>query len=66
MVLKNPPANAGDLKDVAQSLGQENPLEEGMATRSSILAWRIWQRSLEGCSPWSHKKSDMTETTQHT
>ena len=41
MVLKNPPANAGDLKDVAQSLGQENPLEEGMATRSSILAWRI-------------------------
>ena len=24
-----------------QSLGQEDPLEEGMATRSSILAWRI-------------------------
>ena len=24
-----------------QSLGQENPLEKGMATRSSILAWRI-------------------------
>ena len=25
----------------AQSLGQEDPLKEGMATRSSILAWRI-------------------------
>ena len=24
-----------------QSLGQEDPLEEGMATQSSILAWRI-------------------------
>jgi len=24
-----------------QSLGQEDPLEEGMATFSSILAWRI-------------------------
>ena len=24
-----------------QSLGQENPLEEGMATHSSLLAWRI-------------------------
>ena len=24
-----------------QSLGQENPLEKGMATHSSILAWRI-------------------------
>ena len=26
---------------LVQSLGQENPLEEGMATHSSILAWRI-------------------------
>ena len=35
-----------------QSLGQENPLEEGMATHSSILAWRIpGQRSLVGYSP---------------
>ena len=31
-----------------QSLGREDPLEEGMATRSSILAWRIHgQKSLE-------------------
>ena len=37
--VKNPPANAGEMQD--RSLGREDPLEEGMATRSSILAWRI-------------------------
>ena len=34
-----------------QSLGQEDPLEEDMATHSSIFAWRITQRSLVGYSP---------------
>ena len=37
-VVKSPLANAGDL---VQSLGQADPLEEEMATHSSILAWRI-------------------------
>ena len=41
LVVKNLPANAGDLRDAVGSLGQEDPLEEGMATHSSILAWRI-------------------------
>ena len=41
LVVKNPSANAGDINDAVQSLGQEDPLEEGMATHSSILAWRI-------------------------
>ena len=40
-LVKNPPANAGDLRDVGRSLGQEDPLEEGMATHSSSLAWEI-------------------------
>ena len=32
-----------------QSLGQEDPLEKGMATHSSILAWRIpWTGELGG------------------
>ena len=31
-----------------QSLGQEDPLEEGMATHSSILAWRIPQTEEPG------------------
>ena len=46
LVVKNPPANAGDVRDGVRSLDQENPLEEGTATHSSILAWRI---------PWTEK-----------
>ena len=42
-----------------QSLGQEDTLEKGMATHSSILAHG--QRSLVSYSPWGHKESDMTE-----
>ena len=38
LVVKNPPANAGD---AVGSLGCEDPLEEGVATHPSILAWRI-------------------------
>ena len=40
-MVKNLLANAGAVKDTGQSLGWEDPLEEGMATHSSILAWRI-------------------------
>ena len=36
-VVKNPPANAGDIR----SLCQEDPLEKEMATHSSTLAWEI-------------------------
>ena len=44
------------------SLDQEDPLEEGMATHSSILAWRIlWTRSLVSYGPWGCKESDTTE-----
>ena len=46
------------------SLGQEDSLEEDMATHSSVLAWRTHgQRSLAGYSPWGHKELDMTEVT---
>ena len=46
------------------SLGQEDPLEEGRATHSSILAWRIpWTEEPAGLNPWGHKESDMTEAT---
>ena len=46
-----------------QSLGQEDPLEEGMATHSSILAWRIPmdRGAWWGYSPRGHKESDTTE-----
>ena len=40
-MIKNPPANAGDVRDLGSITGWEDPLEEGMATHCSILAWRI-------------------------
>ena len=41
-----------------RSLCRKDPLEKAMATHSSILAWRIpWTEwSLEGYSPWGHKR----------
>ena len=42
IVVKNPPANEGELR----SLGQEDPLKEEMSTQSSILAWKV---------PWTEK-----------
>ena len=38
---KELPTNAGDIRDVGSILGQEDPMEEGMATHSSILVQRI-------------------------
>ena len=48
-----------------RALGQEGPLEEEMAARSSILAWRIqWTEEPSGLhSPWSGQESDMNERT---
>ena len=45
-----------------QSLSWGDPLEEGMATHFSILAWRIpWTETLVGYGPWGHKEVDTTE-----
>ena len=41
LVVKNPPANAGDTREQVWSLGWKDPLEEGMVTHSSTFAWRI-------------------------
>ena len=45
-MVKNPPDNTGDIRKAGLIPDQEDPLEEGMATHSSILAWRI---------PWSEE-----------
>ena len=37
-VVTNPPANAGDVRMQVRFMGQQDPLEKGMATHSSILA----------------------------
>ena len=49
-MVKNSPANARDIRDVGLTLGREDPLEEGMATHSSIFAWRI---------PWPEKPGEL-------
>jgi len=50
--LKNPPAKQESQEMQFRFLGQEDPLEKGMATHSSIIAWRIpWMRSLVGPNP---------------
>ena len=49
LVVKNTSTNAGGTRIQVQSLGQEDLLEEGMATHSSILAWRIpWTKEPGG------------------
>ena len=40
-MVKIPPANVGDKEMLVQSLSRESPMEEGMATHSSIPAWKI-------------------------
>ena len=53
-MVKNLPANAEDSERWrVQSLGGEDPLEEGMATHSSILAWRI---------PWTEEPGGLQST----
>ena len=48
-MVKYLPTNAGDIRDVDLILGSEDPLEEGMATHSSILILRIpWTEKLGG------------------
>ena len=51
-VVKNLPAIQKSQEMQVRSLGQEDPLEEGMATHSSILTWRVpWTEEPVGYSP---------------
>jgi len=62
-MVKNLPAM---WKICVRSLGQEGPLEKGMATHSIFLPGESHgQRSLASYSPWAHKESDMTERLTH-
>ena len=54
LVVKSPPANAGDISgEGVLSLGGEDPLEEGRATHSSNLAWR---------TPWTEEPGGLQST----
>ena len=56
--------NAGATGDGVQSLGWEDPLEEDMATNSSILAWRVpwsWKATVIGSQRIGHDWSDLAQ-----
>ena len=50
LVIKNQPANAEDIRDAGSTPGLGRSLEEGMATHSSALAWRI---------PWTEEPGEL-------
>ena len=59
--VKNPPAVLELQEAWVGLLGWEDPLEEGMATHSSILACRIpWTEEPGGLQSWGRKESDTT------
>ena len=63
-MVKNPPANAGDIRDMGSISVSEDPLEE--AGQPTPVFWpgeSQEQRSLAGYSPWGRKEMDTTEAT---
>ena len=62
LVVKNPPATAGDIRDTGSIPGSGRSLEDVMATHSNILAWRIpWTEEPAGYSPqigWHRVRHD--------
>ena len=63
-MVKNPPANASDLRNTGMSPDQEDPLQEGMATHSNILAWRIpWTEEPSGLQSMGSQRVSTTEAT---
>ena len=54
LVVKNLPANTGDIRDMVPSLVWKDPLEEGVKTHISTLAWRI---------PWTEEPGGLESKT---
>ena len=65
LVVKNPPANVGDVRDAGSIPGSGRCSGGGPGTplQYSCLEKPHGQRSLAGCSPWGGKEWDMTEAT---
>ena len=63
LLVKNPPANEGDTTWV-RSLGWKDPLEKGMATHCTILAWRIpWTEEPRGLQSIGSQRVGHAEVT---
>ena len=61
-MIRNLPANAGDIKMRVQFWDWEDPLEKEMATHSSILAWRSpWTEEPDRLQSMGSQESDKTE-----
>ena len=66
LVVKNPPANAEDVRDVGLIPGLERSPEEGMATHSSVRAWRIpWTEEPGGLQSIGLQSWTQLSTAQH-
>ena len=67
MLVKNPPAKQETRETWVRSLGQEDPLEEGMAADFSILAWRNpWTEGPGGLQSKVSQRGGHDYATQHT
>ena len=68
LVVKNPPANAGDMRDsgLIPGLGRSPGGGNGNPLHYSCLGESHGQRSLVGCSLWGRKESDTAEPLKHT
>ena len=65
-MVKNLPAMQETQETWVRFLGWEDPLEEGMATQTSILAWRIpWTEEPGGLQSIGLQELDTTEMTEH-
>ena len=63
LLVKNPPAMQ---ETQVPSLGGEDPMEKGMATHSSIIAWKIpWTEEPGGLQSIELQSVDMTEQLNH-
>ena len=69
MVLKNWPSNAGDAETRVQSLGQEDPLEEGMAIQARIYSClenpmdrESWQAVVHSVAKSQTRLSNLAQT----
>ena len=56
LVVKNPTAHAGDIREPGSIPGMGKPLAKGMATHSNILAWR---------SPWTEEPGRLQSIWSH-
>ena len=65
-MVKNPPANTGDLRDLGSISGSGRSPGGGMATHSSILAWRVpWTEEPDGLQSMGRNESHTMGVISH-